>query len=159
VNEDFRDLLAALLDKGVRFMIAGAHALAVHGTPRATGDLDIWVERDQENADRVWRALGTFGAPVEVLGISRGDFVEPGRVIQIGIRPRRIDFLTDLTGVDFRTAWKEHVVVEMDGLDMPFVGRATLVENKRATGRLRDRADLESLGEAVEEEGSGPDVP
>jgi hypothetical protein len=153
VNEDFRDILAALLDENVRFLVAGAHALAVHGTPRATGDLDIWIDRSSENADRLWRALARFGAPVDALGLSRDDFVEPRRVIQLGVPPRRIDFLTDLTGVDFASAWDGRAIVEVAGLAVPFIGRATLVENKLATGRLRDRADLESLGEPSD----GPD--
>ena len=147
MNEDFRDLLRALLDEGVRFLVAGAHALAVHGVPRATGDLDIWVERDPENANRLWRALATFGAPVEALGVTRRDFATPGQVIQIGLPPRRIDILTDLTGVEFAEAWRARTTVDLEGLEIPVIGRSTLVENKRATGRLRDRADLEALGE------------
>ncbi|MDX1394758.1 MAG: hypothetical protein R3195_10205 [Gemmatimonadota bacterium] len=147
MNEDFHDFLDALLDEGVKFLMAGAHALAVHGIPRATGDLDIWIERSPENADRLWRALERFGAPVETLGVTRDDLTTPARVIQIGVRPRRIDILTDLTGVEFADGWRDRAEVVLEGLDIPVIGRATLVENKRATDRLRDRADLESLGE------------
>lgn len=147
MNEDFLDILTALLDEGARFLVVGAHALAVHGLPRATGDLDVWIDRNTENAERVWRALISFGAPVESLDVSVGDLGKPGIVVQIGIAPRRIDVLTDLTGVDFAEAWKDRVVRSVEGLDVPFLGRRSLVQNKRATGRLKDRADLEALGE------------
>lgn len=158
MNEDFRDFLEALLAEGVRFLVVGAHALAVHGVPRATGDLDVWVDRGADNAERLWRALGAFGAPLEALQISREDFLAPNRVVQLGVPPRRIDILTDLTGVDFDTAWGDRTTVEIEGLGVPFIGRSTLVENKRATGRLRDQADLESLGELGDPPGgaSGP---
>ena len=147
MNEDYRDVLAALQDERARFLVAGAHALAVHGVPRATGDLDIWVERSKENAGRVWRALQAFGAPLDALGVTAADFYAPDRVIQVGVRPRRIDFLTDVTGTSFERAWPDRVCVELEGIEVPFIGRRTLLENKRATGRLKDRADLEALGE------------
>lgn len=147
MNEDFRDFLQALLDAGVRFVVAGAHALAAHGAPRATGDLDVWIERSLPNADRLWWALEAFGAPVEALGISKSDFLESDHVVQIGVRPRRIDILTDLSGVEFEAAWADRVTILLDDMEVPFIGRDTLVRNKRATDRLRDRADLESLGE------------
>jgi hypothetical protein len=148
LNEDFLDILRALLDEGARFLVAGAHALAVHGVPRATGDLDIWIDRDPANTEPVWRAIVRFGAPVESLDVSRDDLGRPGVVVQIGLAPRRIDLLTDLTGVDFASAWAGRVVRSVEGLDVPFLGRESLVQNKRATGRLKDLADLEALGEA-----------
>lgn len=147
MNEDFRDLLRALAAEGVRFLVVGAHALAVHGVPRATGDLDIWIRRTEENARRVWRALRAFGVPLEALDLSRDDLLVPDRVVQLGVPPRRIDLLTDLTGVEFSTAWEGRATVAIAGIEVPFIGRDALVENKRATGRPRDRADLESLGE------------
>jgi len=147
MNEDFDDFLAALIAAGARFLVVGAHAMAVHGVPRATGDLDVWIERTAANADKVWRALIEFGAPVEDLAVSRADLEAPGVVIQIGLPPRRIDILTDVTGVDFERAWDERVVIELGGLAVPFLGRETLIRNKRATGRLKDLADLEALGE------------
>jgi hypothetical protein len=104
VNEDFQDVLAALLASGARFLVVGAHALAVHGVPRATGDLDIWVLPDLVNAERVWEGLIRFGAPMETLGAASGDLARPGLVLQIGLPPRRIDILTALTGVDFESA-------------------------------------------------------
>jgi hypothetical protein len=147
VNEDFRDLLAALLEAGARFLVVGAHALAVHGVPRATGDLDVWIAADGENADRVWAALMRFGAPAAALGLSRDDFMRPDQVVQIGLPPRRIDVLTSISGVGFEEAWPDRVTHTVASLAVPFIGRAALVRNKRATGRTKDRADLEALGE------------
>lgn len=147
MNEDFRDLLAALLGVEARFLVVGAHALAVHGVPRATGDLDVWIAADPANAERVWSGLMRFGAPVAALGVSRDDLTQPDRVVQIGLPPRRIDILTSISGVAFDEAWPERVTHEVDGLVVPFLGRAALVRNKRATGRTKDQADLEALGE------------
>jgi hypothetical protein len=147
VNRDFRDLLAAFLEAGVRFLVVGAHALAVHGVPRATGDLDVWIAPDIENADRAWQALLAFGAPLESMGITRGDLGRPDQVVQVGLPPRRIDILTSISGVAFQDAWPERVTHDADGLAVPFLGRAALVRNKRASGRAKDLADLEALGE------------
>ncbi len=148
MNEDFLDILRALLNEGARFLVVGAHALAVHGVPRATGDLDIWVDRSTANSERVWRAIISFGAPVESLDLSVVDLGKPGIVVQIGLAPRRIDLLTDLTGVVFEEAWTDRVVHSVEGVDVPFLGRRSLIRNKRATGRLKDLADLEALGES-----------
>jgi hypothetical protein len=104
VNDDFRDLLEALLDSGARFLVVGAHALAVHGVPRATGDLDVWIPNDRENVDRIWTALTRFGAPLATLGLSRDDFMRADQVVQIGLPPRRIDVLTAISGVGFEEA-------------------------------------------------------
>ena len=147
MNEDFQDMLAALLASGARFLVVGAHALAVHGVPRATGDLDIWVLPDPVNAKRVWAALGQFGVPVDTLGAASGDLARPGLVLQIGLPPRRIDILTELTGVDFESAWRSRVSHRIGSLEIPFLDRETLIRNKRATGRLRDLADVERLEE------------
>ena len=147
MNEDFRDLLAALVASGARFLVVGAYAMAVHGVPRATGDLDVWIAADPDNADRVWAALARFGAPLAAMGVTRVDLLRPDQVVQIGLPPRRIDVLTGVTGLTFDEAWKNRLVHEVDGLPLAFLGRAELVRNKRATGRAKDRADLEALGE------------
>ncbi|MCI0658308.1 MAG: hypothetical protein L0170_14750 [Acidobacteria bacterium] len=147
MNDDFRDLLAALLSVQARFLVVGAHALAVHGVPRATGDLDVWIDRDPANADKVWEGLVRFGAPLEALGFSRSDLTAAGSVIQIGIPPRRIDLFTEITGVEFDHAWSGRVTHQVGGLSVPFLGREELLANKRATGRQQDLADLEALGE------------
>jgi len=147
LNPDFRDLLAALRDAGAQFMVVGAHAMAVHGVPRATGDLDVWIARDPDNADRVLSALARFGAPLGALGISRDDLLQDEQVVQIGVPPRRIDILTAISGVAFEEAFANLVVHEVDGLPIPFIGRDALVRNKKASGRAKDLADLEALGE------------
>jgi hypothetical protein len=145
VNEDFLDLLRLLLDAGARFLVVGAHAMAVHGVPRATGDLDIWVDPDPANADRAWRALLGFGAPVREMGIVREDLETPGVVVQIGQPPRRIDLLTGVSGLSFAEAWPNRVEHATGGLVVPFLGRADLLRNKRASGRPKDLADLDVL--------------
>lgn len=147
MNPDFEDFLRALTKAGARFMVAGAHALALHGVPRATGDIAIWIDPTVENADRVWKALSDFGAPVESLGITREDLVKPDMVVQLGLPPRRTDLLTGLSGVTFEDAWEGRVQHDMGLIQIPFIGRAALVLNKRQTGRLKDRADLEAMGE------------
>lgn len=148
MNEDFTDLLSALLRADARFLVVGAYALAVHGTPRATGDLDIWIDRTLTNATRVWDALIAFGAPVAEIGVSETDLMKPGLIVQLGLPPRRIDVLTEISGVAFEVAWPERVIHLIGALDVPFLGRAALIANKRAAGRLKDLADLDALRES-----------
>ena len=147
MDSDFRDVLAELMRENARFLIVGAHALGVHGVPRATVDLDIWVEPSAENARRVWRGLAAFGAPLESLGITETDFTRLDTVTQFGLPPHRIDIMSDISGVTFADAWAEHVVDMFDDLRVPYIGRAAFVRNKRASGRKKDLGDLESLGE------------
>jgi hypothetical protein len=146
LNEDFRDLLAALLHSGARFLVVGAHAVALHGVPRATGDLDVWFPPEAANAERVWKALAAFGAPLSALGFEQQDLADVDQVFQIGVPPRRIDLLTGISGVTFDEAWPERVVARVSGLDVPFIGRQALLRNKRASGRAKDLADIEALG-------------
>lgn len=149
MNEDFLDMLQALQRAGARFMVIGAHALAGHGIVRATGDLDLWVEASPDNAERVWRALLDFGAPITTFGITREDFCTPDTVIQVGQAPRRIDLLTSATGLEFATAWQERLEVDLDGLVVPLLGRQSLIDNKRAVGRPQDLADVDALQRAT----------
>jgi len=120
LNENFRDMLLALNDARVEYLIVGAYALAAHGSPRATGDIDIWVRPDPENAERVWSALVRFGAPIDQITVD--DFAAPGVVFQIGLPPERIDVLTMISGVDFHQAWNSRMVVEIDGMSVPVLG-------------------------------------
>ena len=148
MNDDWFDFLASLLDSHVRFLVVGAHALAVHGVPRATQDIDVWIEPTHQNATRVWKALSEFGAPVAALKISVKDFATPGMVVQIGLPPNRIDLLTTLSGLtDFESAWNERVSHAIRGRTVDFIGRNALLQNKRAAGRKKDLADVEALGE------------
>lgn len=146
LNPDFVDLLRELLAAGVRFVLVGAHAMAVHGVPRATGDLDVFVRPDGANAERVFAALTAFGAPLGAHGVGSPDLSIAGTVYQIGQPPRRVDILTGIDGVSFDEAWSSRVVVVISGLEVPVLGRDALVRNKRATGRERDRLDVELLG-------------
>jgi len=145
LNKDFRDILALLIAEEASFLIVGAHALAVHGYLRATGDLDLWVRPDPDNAQRVWRALLRFGAPVDALNLSQADLEKPGIVFQVGLPPRRIDVLTEISGVEFAEAWATRVMQVVDDLEVPFLGREALMRNKRESGRDKDLADLQAL--------------
>lgn len=145
MNQDYTDFVAALLAEQARFLIVGAHALAAHGVPRATVDLDIWIESDQANARRVWRALAAFGAPLESLDVSEADFLKPDVVAQFGLPPNRIDVLTGVSGLSFPEAWEGRMVSEFGGLRAPFLGRDAFIRNKRASGRTKDLADIEAL--------------
>ena len=147
MTKDFRELLAELVRANARFLVVGAHALSVHGVPRATVDLDVWVDPSPENAKLVWAALAAFGAPLRSLGILESDFARPDMVAQIGLPPWRIDIMTGISGVTFEEAWGDRVESEFDGVRVPFIGRAAYIRNKRASGRLKDLADIESLGD------------
>lgn len=143
MNRDFAEMLSALSDAGAEFLVVGAHALAAHGLPRATGDLDIWVRPTLDNARRVLEALRTFGAPLHDLG--EDDLARSGTVFQIGVVPNRIDILTEISGVAFEDAWPRREWFVVDGQRLPFLGRADLATNKRAAGRPKDLADLAAL--------------
>ena len=149
-NEDFLDMLGALLHAEVDFIVVGAHAMAVHGVPRATGDMDVLVRPVPENAGRVLRALERFGAPVESHGLVREDLENPGNVYQIGMPPRRIDLMTSISGLDFDEARASQVIVEVAGLEIPFLGLDALRRNKQATARDKDLVDLRLLEESSE---------
>jgi hypothetical protein len=146
VIQDFRDLLTELVRADARFLVVGAHALSVHGVPRATVDLDVWIDRSPENAKRVWAALAAFGAPLESIQIRESDLTRPDTVAQFGLPPWRIDILTGISGVTFDEAWHERVEDLFDDVRVPFIGRAAFIRNKRASGRTKDLADIESLG-------------
>jgi hypothetical protein len=146
VNEDFLDMLRALAEAGARFVVVGAHAMAVHGVPRATQDLDVLIDPERANAERVWKALGAFGAPLQALGITQADLATTDLVIQIGVPASRIDLLTGISGVTFEAAWGSRVEQSIGAISVAFLGRDTLIANKRATGRRKDLGDLEALG-------------
>jgi hypothetical protein len=141
MNQDFVDLLRAFIAADVRFLVVGAYALAIHGRPRATGDLDVWVEASVANARRVMVALREFGAPMH--NLREGDFAAAGVTYQMGLPPRRIDILTELTGLAFADAWPGRVRRPFGELEVDFIGRDDFIRNKRATGRAKDRGDIE----------------
>ncbi len=143
MNPDFVEMLRVLLNADVRFLVVGAYALNAYTKPRATGDLDIWVEPSRENAARLFQALAVFGAPLNQ--VSESDFERPGVVFQIGIAPLRIDILTGIDGVGFDEAWKTRASFPVGPFEIPFIGKDALIRNKRATGRPRDLLDAEGL--------------
>ena len=143
MNRDFAEMLAALSAAGAEYLVVGAHALAAHGRPRATGDLDIWVRPTAANAEKVWAALVRFGAPLTEL--SKTDLQTEGIVFQIGVAPARIDILTAIDGVDFAGAWSRRFTVDIDGQNIPLLGKDDLIRNKRAAGRPQDLADVAAL--------------
>jgi hypothetical protein len=148
LNDDFRDFLHELLDAGVDFAVVGAHALAAHGVTRATGDLDVLLRADPENAARVMRALARFGAPIHAHDVVAADFERPGSIYQMGQPPGRIDLLTAIDGVTWDEVAAGRVERELGGLRVPFLGRAELLRNKASTGRTKDTLDLVLLAEA-----------
>lgn len=117
--------------------------MGAHGYPRATADIDIWVEPSSENSRKVYRALAAFGAPLQT--IREDDFVKPGVVFQIGIAPRRIDIITAISGVEFDRAYEHRQTIELEGLPIAVLSYDDLVTNKRATGRDKDQIDLRRL--------------
>jgi hypothetical protein len=145
MNRDFVEMLSALSVAGAEYLVVGAHALAAHGVPRATGDLDIWVRPSAANASRVRHALAHFGASLEDL--SATDLASPDLVFQVGLPPARIDILTTISGVEFAAAWGRRVTVAIGELQVPVLGREDFVRNKRAVGRPKDLADIALLEE------------
>jgi hypothetical protein len=145
MNQDFLDVLGALVENSVDFVVVDAHALAVHGISRATGDIDILVRPSLGNARRVLAALRDFGAPVDAHGVCEDDLSSSGFVYQIGLPPRRIDILTEVTGLSFDEVWQTRVQMTVGDVEVPFIGREAMIKNKNASGRMKDLADVEAL--------------
>jgi predicted nucleotidyltransferase len=145
LNKDYKEMLQSLLDNEVEFLIVGAYAMAVYGYPRATGDLDLWVFTSKENAEKVYKALAEFGAPLSE--ISKNSFSEKGIIYQIGVAPCRIDILTQIDGVDFEQAYPRYNEVEIEGIKVPVIAKEDLIRNKEATGREKDNLDSKLLRE------------
>ena len=143
LNSDYKDMLQVLLDNRVKFLLVGAYAMGVHGYPRATGDIDIWIEPSAENSERVYRSMAAFGAPLHE--IDEATFATPGIVFQIGVAPRRIDIITAISGVEFDDAYQQRQIVEIEDLSIPILSLGDLIRNKRATGRDKDRLDADQL--------------
>ncbi len=148
LNEDYRDMLQALVGEKVRFLLVGAYALAAHGYPRATMDIDIWVMPAPDNADAVLRAILRFGAPLH--NATRSDFEREGTVFQIGVAPRRIDIITAASGLRFEDAFQKSIAVNIEGIEVRIPSAADLIRNKRASGRTKDLADAEALEELAD---------
>jgi Nucleotidyltransferase of unknown function (DUF6036) len=143
LNQDFKEFIQSLNDNAVRYLLVGGYAVALHGYPRYTKDLDVWVESTTENAARIIKALQQFG--FGSLDLKESDFTTPGQVVQLGYPPNRIDILTSLSGVEFSECYASRVVEEIDGVPVSFIDLENLKKNKKATGRHQDLADVENL--------------
>jgi len=143
LDQDFNEFVRLFLDNDVRFLIVGGYAMAAHGLPRYTGDLDTWVWINEQNAERILNALVAFG--FGSLDISVEDFQKPNTVLQLGFPPHRIDVLTGIDGVSFDDAWQRRVIMDVEDIQLPFISREDLIANKRAAARPQDLADVVRL--------------
>jgi predicted nucleotidyltransferase len=143
LNKDYKEMLQCLLEENVRFLLVGAYAVAVHGFPRATKDIDFFVWATPENAANLMRALTKFGAPLH--DISEADLSSEGIIFQIGNSPRRIDIITNISGVKFEQAYANKATISIEGIEVPVISLEDLIANKRASARTQDLADVEKL--------------
>ena len=143
LNQNFKEFIQSLNDNDVRYLVVGGYAVAYHGHPRYTKDIDLWIWLDKENAQRTIQALVQFG--FGSLDLRPEDFLLPDQIIQLGYPPERIDLLTTLPGVDFEECYANRVAADMDGVVLPFIDLENLKRSKQASGRLQDLADLENL--------------
>jgi Nucleotidyl transferase of unknown function (DUF2204) len=147
LDRDFSEFIASCAAHSVRFLIVGGYAVAAHGHPRFTKDLDVWVWLDEQNAGRLVSALEDFG--FGAMGLTPADFLEEGIVVQLGYPPKRIDILTQVDGVQFDSCWERRVEVEIGGQRVPFLSVDDLMANKKASGRPQDIADIAVLNEQL----------
>lgn len=143
LNEDYKEMLQCLAEEGAKFLLVGAYAMAAHGYPRATMDIDFWVQPSPDNAEAVLRAIRRFGAPLHDLTLA--DLQKDDTVFQIGVAPRRIDIITGASGLEFNDAFRNSVSIEIEGLHVNIPSIDDLIRNKRASGRTKDLADAEAL--------------
>lgn len=143
LSTDFVEFIECCDRHDVQFLIVGGYAVAAHGHPRATKDLDVWVLIDPVNAERLVLALDDFG--MGSVGLTADDFMESEVVIQLGYPPLRIDLLTSVTGVAFADCWMNRVVLDVGGVEAGFISLPDLIANKRAAGRPQDLVDADAL--------------
>lgn len=143
LNPDWKEFIELLISNEVEFVVIGAFARALHGIPRFTLDIDFLVSTEPDNADKVVKTVREFG--FSSLGLQRDDFIEPGKVIQLGFPPRRIDLLTSIAGVEFKEVWETRQFGRLEGIQVPFISKEMYVLNKRAVGRTKDLADIEAI--------------
>jgi hypothetical protein len=142
-EQDFIDFIQFLNDNEVKYMVVGAYALSLHGRPRNTGDLDIWIKPDKENARKMVQVIKDFG--FETLNLSEVDFLRKNYVTQLGYPPLRIDILNSVTGINFDEAYQEKVEIVIDNLKISFIGENDFIKNKQAVGRAKDLGDIDAL--------------
>ena len=143
LNQDFKEFIQLLNENQVKYLVIGGYAVAVHGHPRYTKDIDIWIEISEENAQKLVTALTQFG--FESLGLTSQDFQTPNQIIQLGYPPNRIDLITNPDGIDFQTCYDSKIEVTLNDVPVKFINLDNLKKNKLASGRLQDLADLEKL--------------
>lgn len=143
LNQDFKEFIKLLNEKKVKYLIIGGYAVAYHGYPRYTKDLDLWVWMDKTNAEQLIESFKSFG--FESLGLKVEDFLDPENIIQLGYPPNRIDLLTDVKALDFQESYQNRKEVEYEGIKFDFLNLDDLIKTKKATGRLQDLADAEQL--------------
>jgi hypothetical protein len=143
LNQDFKEFIQLLNDNQVNYLVIGGYAVAIHGHPRYTKDIDIWIEISEENSQKIITALTEFG--FGSLGLTAQDFQEPHQIIQLGYPPNRIDLITSPDGIDFQTCYDSKIEVMLDDIAVKFINLDNLKKNKLASGRLQDLADLENL--------------
>lgn len=136
-------MIVCLLESEVDFMLVGGYAVALHGWPRTTFDIDFWILANPENAKSVMRAIRAFGAPL--MNLTEEDFHKPGMVFQIGVPPQRIDIISAISGLDYAEASRRAVKMTVDGLEVKVISLDDLIVNKRASGRPKDIADALAL--------------
>ena len=143
LNQDFKEFIQSLNDNQVRYLVIGGYAVALHGYPRYTKDIDIWIEMSPVNAANMVKALEQFG--FGSLGLQTSDFLDPDQIIQLGYPPNRIDLMTTPPGVEFESCYASRITIQLDEVSVNFIDLDNLKRNKRAAGRLQDLADLENL--------------
>jgi hypothetical protein len=143
LNQDFKEFIQLLNDNQVNYLVIGGYAVAIHGHPRYTKDIDIWIEISEENSQKIITALTEFG--FGSLGLTAQDFQEPHQIIQLGYPPNRIDLITSPDGIDFQTCYDSKIEIMLDDIAVKFIDLDNLKKNKLASGRLQDLADLENL--------------
>ena len=143
LDPDYREFIQSLNDNGVHYLVVGGYAVAAHGHPRYTKDIDIWIWLDPANSTQLIQALHEFG--FGTLGLTPGDFLEPDQIVQLGYPPNRIDLLTTIPGVSFESCYPGRQVIDVDGIVVNFIDLESPKKNKRASGRAQDLADLENL--------------
>ena len=145
LNDHFKEMFCVLSAQNVKFMLVGGYAFAAYGRPRATLDIDFFVEASPENAEATYKALAEFGAPLETLKITKSDLASEGTIVQLGVQPNRIDIINKINGVDFADAYQRSRMEKIDGFPVRVISLEDLYVNKKSTGRDKDLGDIKTL--------------
>lgn len=143
LDKDFKEFIQLLNENDVKYLVIGGYAVAFHGYPRYTKDLDFWIWANPDNADRLLKTIQDFG--LGMLNLSKEDLLDLDNVIQLGYEPNRIDIIVDLEGLDFESCYAHRVDSMMDSINVHFMGLDDLIKNKLSTGRMQDKVDADKL--------------